>query len=130
MRYVTVDDCGPAINPLLIEGQVHGGIAQGVGQALLEQALYDDGGQRVSGSFMDYNVPRADNFPIYETYRTETPTPLNPLGVKGIGEAATIGSTPCIANAVIDALSHLGVRQLDMPFTPEKVWRAIHAQGA
>ena len=128
VRYVTVDDCGPAINPLLIEGQVHGGIAQGVGQALLEQALYDEGGQLVSGSFMDYNVPRADNFPIYETNRTETPTPLNPLGVKGIGEAATIGSTPCIANAVIDALSHLGVRQLDMPFTPEKVWRAIHGK--
>jgi carbon-monoxide dehydrogenase large subunit len=126
VRYVTVDDCGPAINPLLIEGQVHGGIAQGVGQALLERALYDEGGQLVSGSFMDYNVPRADNFPIYETHRTETPTPLNPLGVKGIGEAATIGSTPCIANAVIDALSHLGIRQLDMPFTPEKVWRAIH----
>jgi carbon-monoxide dehydrogenase large subunit len=128
VRYVTVDDCGPAINPLLIEGQVHGGIAQGVGQALLEQALYDEGGQLVSGSFMDYNVPRADNFPIYETHRTETPTPLNPLGVKGIGEAATIGSTPCIANAVIDALSHLGVRQLDMPFTPEKVWRAVHGK--
>ncbi len=128
VRYVTVDDCGPAINPLLIEGQVHGGIAQGVGQALLEQALYDEGGQLVSGSFMDYNVPRADNFPIYETHRTETPTPLNPMGVKGIGEAATIGSTPCIANAVIDALSHLGVRQLDMPFTPEKVWRAVHGK--
>ena len=125
VRYVTVDDCGPAINPLLIEGQVHGGIAQGVGQALLEQALYDEAGQLISGSFMDYNVPRADNFPRYETNRTETPTPLNPLGVKGIGEAATIGSTPCIANAVIDALSHLGVRQLDMPFTPEKVWRAV-----
>lgn len=128
VRYVTVDDCGPAINPLLIDGQVHGGIAQGVGQALLEQAIYDEAGQLVSGSFMDYNVPRADNFPIYETNRTETPTPLNPLGVKGIGEAATIGSTPCIANAVIDALSHLGVRQLDMPFTPEKVWRAIQGQ--
>ncbi len=128
VRYLTMDDCGPAINPLLIEGQVHGGIAQGIGQALLEHARYDENGQLLSGSFMDYTMPRADNFPMYETNRTETPTPLNPLGVKGIGEAATIGSTPCIANAVIDALSHLGVRHIDMPLTAEKLWRAIHNQ--
>ena len=127
-RFVTVDDCGPAINPLLIDGQVHGGIAQGIGQALFEHAQYDENGQLVSGSLMDYAVPRADNFPIYENNRTETPTPLNPLGVKGIGEAATIGSTPAVANAVHDALAHLGVRQLDMPFTAEKVWRAIQGK--
>jgi carbon-monoxide dehydrogenase large subunit len=114
------------INPLLVEGQVHGGIAQGVGQALLENAVYDENGTLLSGSLMDYNLPRADNFPLFETNRTETPSPLNPLGVKGIGEAATIGSTPTIVNAVVDALSHLGVRHLDMPLTAEKVWRTIH----
>jgi len=125
-RYVTVDDCGRVINPLLVEGQVHGGIAQGVGQALLEHAMYDESGQLLSGSLMDYALPRADNFPLFETNHTETPTPLNPMGVKGIGEAATIGSTPTIVNAVVDALSHRGVRHLDMPLTAEKVWRAIH----
>ncbi|MEM7530614.1 MAG: xanthine dehydrogenase family protein molybdopterin-binding subunit [Chloroflexota bacterium] len=124
-RYVSVDDCGVVINPLLVEGQVHGGIAQGIGQALLENAAYDETGNLVSGSLMDYTLPRADNFPVFETNRTVTPTPINPLGVKGIGEAATIGSTPTIVNAVIDALSHLGVRQLDMPLTAEKVWQAI-----
>ena len=125
-RYITMDDCGKVINPLLVEGQVHGGIAQGVGQALLENAVYDENGTLLSGSLMDYNLPRADNFPLFETNRTETPSPLNPLGVKGIGEAATIGSTPTIVNAVVDALSHLGVRHLDMPLTAEKIWRTIH----
>jgi carbon-monoxide dehydrogenase large subunit len=124
-RYVTVDDCGRVINPLLVEGQVHGGIAQGAGQALLERAAYDESGNLVSGSLMDYALPRADNFPHFETNRTETPTPLNPMGVKGIGEAATIGSTPAVVNAVVDALSHLGVRHIDMPLTAEKIWRAI-----
>lgn len=124
-RYLTVDDCGKVINPLLVEGQVHGGIAQGVGQALLEHAVYDEIGNLVSGSLMDYAVPRADTFPTFETNRTETPTPLNPLGVKGIGEAATIGSTPAIVSAVVDALRHLGVRHLDMPLTAEKVWSAM-----
>jgi carbon-monoxide dehydrogenase large subunit len=126
VRYVTMDDCGRVINPLLVEGQVHGGLAQGIGQALLEYAAYSENGQLLSGSLMDYALPRADHFPLFETNRTETPTPLNPLGVKGIGEAATIGSTPTIANAVIDALSHLGVSHLDMPFTAEKVWRVLH----
>ncbi|MEZ4870106.1 MAG: xanthine dehydrogenase family protein molybdopterin-binding subunit [Caldilineaceae bacterium] len=125
VRYVTMDDCGHVINPMLVEGQVHGGIAQGVGQALLENAAYDESGNLLSGTLMDYNLPRADNFPRFETNRTETPTPLNPLGVKGIGEAATIGSTPTLANAVIDALSHLGVRTLDMPLTAEKVWQTL-----
>jgi len=124
-RYVSVDDCGRIINPLLVEGQVHGGIAQGAGQALLEGAIYDEFGTLVSGSFMDYTMPRADNFPLFETNRTETPSPLNPLGVKGIGEAATIGSTPTVANAVVDALAHLGVRHLDLPLTAEKVWSAM-----
>ncbi len=126
-RYLTVDDCGRVINPLLVEGQVHGGIAQGVGQALLEQAVYDEMGNLSSGSLLDYSLPRADIFPIFETHRTETPAPDNPLGVKGIGEAATIGSTPTIANAIMDALSHLGIEHLDMPFTAEKVWRSIQA---
>ncbi|MFZ4659890.1 MAG: xanthine dehydrogenase family protein molybdopterin-binding subunit [Caldilineaceae bacterium] len=126
-RYITMDDCGKVINPLLVEGQVHGGIAQGVGQALLENAVYDENGTLLSGSLMDYNLPRADNFPHFETNRTETPSPLNPLGVKGIGEAATIGSTPTIVNAVVDALSHLGVRHLDMPLTAEKIWRQLQA---
>ena len=127
VRYITMDDCGHVINPMLVEGQVHGGIAQGVGQALLEQAAYDEGGNLLSGSLMDYNLPRADNFPLFETNRTETPTPLNPIGAKGIGEAATIGSTPTIVNAVVDALSHLGIRHLDMPITAEKVWRILHS---
>jgi carbon-monoxide dehydrogenase large subunit len=126
-RYLTVDDCGRVINPLLVEGQVHGGIAQGVGQALLEQAVYDEMGNLSSGSLLDYSLPRADIFPIFETHRTETPAPDNPLGVKGIGEAATIGSTPTIANAIMDALSHLGIEHLDMPFTAEKVWQSIQA---
>jgi carbon-monoxide dehydrogenase large subunit len=126
IRYVAVDDCGPVINPMLADGQVHGGLAQGIGQALIEGAIYDEIGQLVSGSFMDYAMPRADNFPYFETNRTETPTPHNPMGVKGIGEAATIGSTPTVANAVVDALSHLGVKNVNMPFTAEKIWRIVH----
>jgi carbon-monoxide dehydrogenase large subunit len=125
VRYLTVDDCGVVINPLLVEGQVHGGIAQGIGQALYEGARYDEMGNLISGSLLDYALPRLDNFPTFETNRTETPTHLNPLGVKGIGEAATIGSTPTIVNAVVDALSHLGVRHVDMPLTAEKLWQAI-----
>ena len=125
-RFLTVDDCGPVINPLLAEGQVHGGIAQGIGQALFEHAIYAYNGQLLSGTLMDYAVPRADSFPHFETNRTVTPTPINPMGIKGIGEAATIGSTPAVVNAVVDALSHLGVRTLDMPLTAEKVWAAIN----
>jgi len=124
-RYLTVDDCGRVINPLLVEGQVHGGIAQGVGQALFEAAVYDEMGNLLSGSLMDYALPKAANFPTYETNRTETPSPLNPLGAKGIGEAATIGSMPTVVNAVVDALSHLGIRHLDMPLTSEKIFRAL-----
>ena len=127
--YYAVDDCGPRINPLIVAGQIHGGLAQGIAQALLEEAVYDAGGQLISGSLMDYALPRADTFPLFTLDQTETPTPLNPLGVKGIGEAATIGSTPAVANAVLDALAHLGVRHLDLPLSAEKVWRAINHAG-
>ena len=125
-RYFTVDDCGRVISPLLVAGQVHGGLAQGIGQALYEEVLYDEQGQLISGSLMDYAVPVAKYFPQFETDRTETPSPLNPLGVKGIGEAATVASTPAVANAVIDALEPFGIQHLDLPLTAEKVWRAMH----
>jgi carbon-monoxide dehydrogenase large subunit len=126
VRYLSVDDCGKVINPMLVAGQMHGGITQGVGQALLEGAQFDDLGSLLTGTLLDYAVPRADDLPTYETYRTETPSPLNPLGVKGVGEAGTIGATPAVVNAVVDALSHLGVRNLEMPITAEKVWKALH----
>ena len=126
-RYVAVDDCGPVINPMIVDGQVHGGIAQGVAQALWERAVYDENGQLISGSLMDYAVPIAEWFPQFETARTETPTPVNPMGVKGVGETGTIASTPAVMNAVMDALSSAGVKYLDMPATPEKVWRALAA---
>jgi carbon-monoxide dehydrogenase large subunit len=122
--YISVDDCGPRISPVIVAGQVHGGLAQGIAQALMEEVVYDESGQLVSGSLMDYALPRAELFPTFTLDKTETPTPLNPLGVKGIGEAATIGSTPAIANAVIDALRHLGVRHVDIPLRSEKVWKA------
>jgi carbon-monoxide dehydrogenase large subunit len=125
VRYVAVDDVGPVINPMLVDGQRHGGIAQGMAQALLEQVVYDESGQLVSGSLMDYALPTAHMLPNYELERTETPSPRNPLGVKGIGEAGTIGSTPAVRNAVLDALSALGIRDLDMPCTAPRVWRMI-----
>ena len=124
-EYYTVDDCGPRLSPMLVEGQVHGGLAQGIAQALLEEVVYDENGQLLSGSLMDYTLPRAGDFPMFTTDQTVTPTPHNPLGVKGIGEAATIGSTPAIANAVADALAVFGVRHLDIPLRPERVWRAM-----
>jgi carbon-monoxide dehydrogenase large subunit len=123
--YFTVDDCGPRISPTLVEGQVHGGLAQGIGQALFEEVVYDENGQLLSGTLMDYALPRAHDFPLFTTDQTVTPTPYNPLGVKGIGEAATIGSTPAIANAVLNALAPLGVRHLDIPLRSECVWQAI-----
>ncbi len=128
-RYVAVDDCGPQINPMIVEGQVHGGVVQGAGQALWEEAVYDDNGQLLTGSLMDYAVPRAHQVPDIETLSTVTPSPHNPLGVKGIGETGAIASTVTIYNAVIDALRPLGVTKLDMPLTPERVWQAIHQQG-
>ena len=126
LRFVSIDDCGYIVSPMLVEGQVHGGLAQGIAQALLEEVQYDDNGQILTGTLMDYAIPKAEHFPMFETDHTETKTPLNPLGAKGIGEAATIGSTPAIANAVNDALKAFGVEHLDMPFRPERVWAAIH----
>ena len=128
-RYLAVDDCGPQINPMIVEGQVHGGVVQGAGQALWEVAVYDDNGQLLTGSMMDYALPRAHMVPDIETLSTVTPSPHNPLGVKGIGETGTIASTITIYNAVLDALKPLGVTHLDMPLTAEKVWRAIHHRG-
>ena len=127
-RYVAVDDVGKKINPMIVDGQLHGGIAQGVGQALWEGAIYSDDGQLLTGSMLDYTVPRASFFPNLELDETVTPSPVNPIGVKGVGEAGAIASTAAVANAVIDALSPLGIRHLDMPYTPQTVWRAI--QGA
>jgi carbon-monoxide dehydrogenase large subunit len=126
-RYVAVDDCGPVINPMIAEGQVHGGIVQGIGQALWEGAVYDEQGQLLTGTFMDYAMPKARFFPGFETDFTETPAPHNPLGVKGIGETGTIASTPAVVNAVMDALKSFGIKDIDMPLTPEKVWRAIQS---
>src|SRR4051795_3525200 len=126
-RYVCVDDCGPAINPMLIDGQVHGGVVHGVAQALYEQIVYDENGQLVTGSFVDYALPTAAEMPSFETDRTETPSPVNSMGVKGVGEAGTIASSPTIVNAVIDALRPLGVDFIDMPVTPMRVWQAIQA---
>jgi len=128
-RYVAVDDCGKIINPLIVAGQVHGGVAQGLGQALWEQAVYDDTGQLVTGELTDYALPRAQNMPWLECSHTETPSPTNPLGVKGVGEAGTIGCSPAVVNSVVDALSPLGVRHIDMPLTPEKVWKLIQKGG-
>ena len=129
LRYLAVDDVGNVINPMIVDGMVHGGIAQGVAQALWEEAVYDSAsGQLVSGSMMDYTLPKADMLPFYETDRTETPTPVNPLGVKGAGETGTIASTPAVVNAVVDALSGLGVDHIDaMPLTPERVWKTAQA---
>ncbi|OGK76822.1 MAG: carbon monoxide dehydrogenase [Candidatus Rokubacteria bacterium GWC2_70_24] len=129
LRYLAVDDVGNVINPMIVDGMVHGGIAQGVGQALWEGAVYDDtSGQLITGSMMDYALPKADGLPMYETARTVTPTPVNPLGIKGAGETGTIASTPAVVNAVVDALSGLGVDHFEaMPLTPERVWKAVQA---
>jgi carbon-monoxide dehydrogenase large subunit len=124
-RYVCVDDIGKIINPLIVDGQIHGGVAQGLGQALYEEAVYDDTGQLVSGELTDYALPRATNMPWIESSHTETPSPVNPLGVKGVGEAGTIGCSPAVVNSVCDALAPLGVKHIDMPLTPEKIWKLI-----
>jgi carbon-monoxide dehydrogenase large subunit len=125
VRHVAVDDCGRVLNPLLVEGQQHGGIAQGIGQALWEAVAYDAEGNPLTATLADYGMPSAAELPSFEAAGTETPTPLNPLGAKGIGESGTVGSMPAVQNAVIDAVSHLGVRHIDTPLTPERVWRAI-----
>ncbi|HEX3187229.1 MAG TPA: xanthine dehydrogenase family protein molybdopterin-binding subunit [Pyrinomonadaceae bacterium] len=126
LRYVAVDDCGRVINPLLVDGQIHGGIVQSIGQALFEEVVYNEDGQLITGTLMDYALPRASHIPRFELDRTETPSPVNPLGVKGVGEAGTIGATPAIVGAVIDALAPFGVKHLDMPIKPENVWRIIN----
>ena len=125
VKYFTVDDAGNIINPMIVEGQIHGGLAHGIGQALYEGAVYDDSGQLLNASMMDYCIPRADNMPFFETDHTVTPCPHNPLGVKGIAEAGTIGSTPAVVNAVIEALSDYGVKDLQMPLLPQRVWAAM-----
>jgi len=126
VRHGAVDDIGRVVNPLTAESQVHGGVAQGLGQALFEQSVYDESGQLITGSFMDYAMPRADDLPDLQTHFDETvPTRMNPLGAKGAGEAGCHGATPAIVNAVIDAL---GVKEIDMPLTPERVWRAMNKE--
>jgi carbon-monoxide dehydrogenase large subunit len=130
LRHVAVDDCGRVLNPVLVEGQQHGGIAQGISQALWEQFLYSEDGQPLTSTFADYQMPTSADTISFETANTETPTPLNELGAKGIGESGTLGSTPAVQSAVIDALKHLGVRHIDIPCTPERIWRAIQQAEA
>jgi len=126
VSYTAVDDCGRPLNPMIIEGQTHGAIAQGLGQAMMEQALFDtSGGQLVTGSFMDYAMPRASDLSPVEVKSNPVPTKQNPLGVKGAGEAGCVGALPAVANAIVDALSPLGIRHIEMPATPERVWRTI-----
>jgi carbon-monoxide dehydrogenase large subunit len=129
-RYVAVDDVGKVINPMIVDGQVHGGIAQGIAQALWEYGVYDENGQLQTSSLMDYAVPKAGFFPRFEVDRTETPSDVNPLGVKGAGETGTIASTPAVVNAVMDALAPIGVTHVDMPLTPERIWRTIQQAQA
>ena len=124
-RYIAVDDVGNVINPMIVDGMVHGGVAQGVGQALMEEAIYDESGQLLTGSMMDYAVPKAEDMPSFELERTETPSTTNPLGIKGAGETGTIAASPAVINAVVDALAPFGAKHIDMPATPEKVWRLI-----
>jgi carbon-monoxide dehydrogenase large subunit len=129
VRYVAVDDCGTRINPMVVDGQLHGGIAQGIGQALFEEAIYDDTGQLRTASLLDYMIPTAPDLPSFELAATVTPSPTNPLGVKGIGEAGTIASSVAVMNAIVDALSPFGVKEVDMPATPEKIWHLMHRNG-
>jgi carbon-monoxide dehydrogenase large subunit len=129
-RHIAVDDAGRILNPLLADGQRHGGIAQGAAQALLEEVRYDEDGNPVTSNLADYSAISATELPSFELVAMETPTDANPLGAKGIGESGTIGSTPAVQSAVIDALSHLGIRHLDMPLTPERIWRAVQAAAS
>jgi len=126
LKVVAVDDAGRLINPLIVEGQIHGGLAQGIGQAMIEEVVYSDDGQLLTGSFMDYAIPRAIDFPRFELEATVTPTPVNPFGAKGVGEAGTLGSTPSVVSAVVDALADFGVKHVDMMLRPEKLWRIIN----
>src|SRR6266498_5598697 len=127
MCQMVVDDCGRVINPLLVEGQEHGGAAQGIGQALMEAVVHGSGGEPLVRGFSEYAMPHASDLPAFEAGHTEIPTKLNPLGVRGVGEGATIGATPAVVNAVLDALAPLGVKDISMPLTPMRVWQAIQA---
>jgi carbon-monoxide dehydrogenase large subunit len=131
LRYVAVDDVGTPVNPMVIDGQVHGGITQGIAAALWEEGAYDEDGNLLTTTMTTYLVPSAAELPSFETDRVEAPSPTNPLGVKGVGETGTIAAAPAVINAVLDALSHLGVTDIQMPATPERVWRAIQeAEGS
>lgn len=129
VRYVAVDDCGTRINPMVVDGQLHGGIAQGIGQALFEEGVYDEAGQLRTGSLVDYLIPTASDLPSFELAATVTPSPVNPLGTKGIGEAGTIASSPAVMNAIVDALEPFGVKDVSMPATPQKIWQLMHRNG-
>ena len=129
VKYVAVDDCGTVVNPMIVDGQIHGGLAQGIGIALQEEVVWDEVGQPLTGSFMDYSIPVAGQLPMFTLERMETPSPHNPLGAKGIGESGTVAAVPTIVNAVVDALAHLGVTHVDIPVTPEKVWRILKEKG-
>ena len=126
---VAVDDCGNIINPMVVQGQVHGGLTQGLAPALFEEITYDEDGNNLAGSFMDYLVPTAVETPHWETDHTVTPSPHHPLGAKGVGESATVGAPPAIANAVVDALSHLGVTHIEIPMRPDRVWEILSEKG-
>jgi carbon-monoxide dehydrogenase large subunit len=128
-KYACVDDVGTVVNPLIVEGQVHGGLAQGIAQALYEEAVYDDDGNLTTGTFVDYLVPAASDLPHFDTGNTVHEAPGNPIGAKGVGEAGCIASTPAVVNAALDAVRHLGVTDILMPLTPERVWRALHRGG-
>ena len=131
MRYTVVDDFGRVVNPLLLSGQIHGGIVQGAGQAFIENTVYDPtSGQLLTGTFMDYGMPRASDFLMFDTHYNEILCTTNPLGVKGAGEAGTIGATPAVTSAIVDALREFGVAHLDMPATPERVWQAMNGLAA
>jgi carbon-monoxide dehydrogenase large subunit len=128
-RFVAVDDCGNIINPMIVDGQIHGGLTMGMAPALMEEIVYDENGNNLSGTFMDYLLPTAVETPKWETDKTVTPSPHHPLGAKGVGESATVGAPPAIANAVVDALAHLGVTNIDIPITPPKVWAVLKEKG-
>ena len=129
-RFVAVDDCGVRINPMIVEGQIHGGLTMGLAPALFEEISYDEDGNMHGGTFMDYLLPTAVETPKWETGETVTPCPHHPIGAKGVGESATVGAPPAIANAVIDAVWHLGIRNIDIPITPAKMWAALNEKGA
>jgi carbon-monoxide dehydrogenase large subunit len=128
-RFVAVDDCGNIINPMIVDGQIHGGLTMGLAPALYESITYDELGNNLAGTFMDYLLPTAVETPAWEVAKTITPSPHHPLGAKGVGESATVGAPPAIANAVVDALWHLGVRHIDIPITPWKVWQILRDKG-